>query len=147
MADIVDSSTRSRWMSGIRGKDTRPELVVRRYLHSIGFRYRLHVRHLPGCPDIVLTKHRTCIFVHGCYWHRHAGCKYATTPATRRDFWLAKLEANAQRDMRVAAGLVEAGWRVIELWECGLRGSGEPLDWLGPEIAEGSAQFLSWPPT
>lgn len=108
-------------MSGIRAKDTRPEMLVRRELHRLGFRFRLHDPRLPGKPDLVLRKHSAVIFVHGCYWHRHEGCRYATTPATRREFWLTKFEANVQRDRREQESLRAAGWRVFVVWECALR--------------------------
>jgi DNA mismatch endonuclease (patch repair protein) len=120
MSDIVDTATRSRMMSGIRGRDTKPELVVRRYLHRAGFRYGLHVRSLPGRPDIVLTRHRAVIFVHGCFWHRHPGCRYAYSPKSREDFWRAKLDGNAQRDAVVADALRRLDWRVFIMWECEL---------------------------
>ncbi len=121
MTDIVDSQTRSRMMSGIRGKNTKPELALRRSLHALGFRYRLHAKGIPGKPDIVLPKYRAVIFVHGCFWHRHAGCRYATVPATRPEFWAAKFEANVARDAAVQSALRETGWRVATVWECALR--------------------------
>ena len=99
MTDIVDSQTRSRMMSGIRGKNTKPELALRRSLHALGFRYRLHAKGIPGKPDIVMPKYRAVIFVHGCFWHRHAGCRYATVPATRPEFWATKFDANVVRDV------------------------------------------------
>lgn len=118
MPDIVSPETRSRMMSGIRGRNTKPELAVRRYLHARGFRYRLHVRELPGKPDIVLPRYRTAVFVHGCFWHRHEGCRFAYTPKSRQQFWLAKLEGNAVRDERAAQRLRDLGWRVEVVWEC-----------------------------
>jgi DNA mismatch endonuclease (patch repair protein) len=121
MADVVDKVTRSRMMSGIKGRDTRPELVVRRALHAAGFRYRLHAADLPGRPDIVLPRHRVVILVHGCFWHRHAGCRFATTPATRTDFWAQKFERNLERDIRNRQALRAEGWRIATLWECSLR--------------------------
>ncbi len=121
MTDIVDKQTRSRMMAGIRGKDTKPELALRRALHARGFRYRLHALHVPGRPDIVLPKHRAVIFVHGCFWHRHAGCRYTTTPSTRPEFWQAKFNANVARDSSVRTALLESGWRVVTVWECALR--------------------------
>jgi DNA mismatch endonuclease, patch repair protein len=121
MTDIVDSQTRSRMMSGIRGKNTKPELALRRSLHALGFRYRLHAKGIPGKPDIVMPKYRAVIFVHGCFWHRHAGCRYATLPATRPEFWGAKFDANVMRDVAVQSALREAGWRVGTVWECALR--------------------------
>lgn len=121
MADIVNSQTRSRMMAGIRGMDTKPELALRRALHALGFRYRLHVRSVPGKPDIVMPKYHAVIFVHGCFWHRHRGCRYTTTPSSRRDFWIAKFDANVARDIVVRSALSQAGWRVATVWECALR--------------------------
>ena len=121
MTDIVDKKTRSRMMSGIRGKNTRPEMMVRRALHAAGFRYRLHAKDLPGKPDIVLPKYRAVVFVHGCFWHRHEGCYYATIPKSRQVFWISKLEANRRRDAKTRERLAAAGWRVFVVWECGLK--------------------------
>lgn len=121
MTDIVDSQTRSRMMAGIRGKDTKPELALRRSLHSLGFRYRLHAKGIPGKPDLVLPKYRAVIFVHGCFWHRHPGCRYASTPATRPEFWASKFSANVARDSAVRSALLLAGWRVATVWECAMR--------------------------
>jgi len=118
LVDVVDKKTRSRMMSGIRGKNTRPEIAVRRYLHAHGFRFRLHRKDLPGKPDVVLPKYRTAIFVHGCYWHRHDGCKYATTPSSNREFWQRKFRENVERDRRDQARLADAGWNVLVIWEC-----------------------------
>jgi len=105
-------------MGRVRQKDTAPELSVRRILFSNGFRYRLHVRSLPGSPDIVLPRFKTAIFVHGCFWHRHAACRRTTTPKTRTEFWQAKFDANMARDSKNEALLKELGWRVIVVWEC-----------------------------
>ena len=121
MADIVDPETRSRMMSGIRGKDTKPELALRRALHARGFRYRLHDKKLPGKPDLILPKFHAAIFVHGCFWHRHEGCKHATTPATRPEFWQAKFRENVERDQRNIDALLALGWRVAVVWECEIR--------------------------
>lgn len=121
MADIVDQKTRSRMMSGIGGKDTRPELILRRALHSRGYRYRLHDRKLPGSPDIVMRGRKTAIFVHGCFWHRHENCRYAPTPSTRTEFWAQKFERNVARDAETVAALHEMGWRVAKVWECELK--------------------------
>lgn len=121
MTDIVDASTRSRMMAGIRGKDTRPEVLLRSALHREGFRFRLHDRRLPGRPDLVLPKYRAVVLVHGCFWHRHEGCRYATKPSTRPEFWETKFEANVRRDREVHAVLKAAGWRVATVWECALR--------------------------
>ena len=105
-------------MSRIRSKNTGPEKSVRSMLHRMGFRFRLHVAGLPGRPDIVLPKYRTVILVHGCFWHRHPGCKYAYTPKSRKAFWQKKFEANLKRDERVMAELRALGWKVIIVWEC-----------------------------
>lgn len=117
----IVSSVRSRNMAAIRGKDTAPELAVRRILHAMGLRFRLHRRDLPGRPDIVLPKHRTVVFVHGCFWHRHEDCRYTTTPKTRQEFWQSKFAANIERDRRNRTDLLQLGWRVIVIWECELR--------------------------
>lgn len=108
-------------MSGIRGKNTKPELLVRKALHARGFRYRLHCSGLPGKPDLCLPKHRAVIFVHGCFWHGHA-CHLFKTPSTRPDFWLAKIEANRTRDSVVNAELLTLRWRVAQIWECAVKG-------------------------
>lgn len=121
MTDVVDASTRSRMMAGIRGRHTAPEIAVRRYLHGAGLRFRLHDRRLPGRPDLVLPAYRTAVLVHGCFWHRHPGCRYATTPATRPEFWAAKFAANVDRDRRNAATLEAMGWNVMVVWECETR--------------------------
>ena len=118
MPDIVSREVRSRMMSGIRGKNTQPEMRVRRFLHSRGFRYRLHVRELPGHPDIVLPRYRTVVFVHGCFWHQHPGCKYAAKPDTNSTFWAAKLSRNQERDEAQIAELKNHGWVVVVVWEC-----------------------------
>lgn len=107
-------------MSRIRGGDTTPERRVRSLLHSMGYRFRLHRKNLPGRPDIVLPKHRAAIFVHGCFWHRHAGCKYAYTPKSRVGFWQRKFGENQRRDRRARQQLDELGWRVVIVWECEL---------------------------
>ena len=117
MTDVVDRATRSRMMSGIRGRDTKPEKQVRSFLHRAGLRFRLHAS-LPGKPDLVFPKHGAVVFVHGCFWHRHAGCRYATTPSSNVEFWQAKFDANVARDKRVARQLREDGWRVFVVWSC-----------------------------
>ena len=121
MADIVDAATRSRMMSGIRGKDTKPEYLVRRGLHARGFRFRLHGSTLPGRPDLVLSKYSAAILVHGCFWHAH-GCSLTKVPKTRPDFWRQKLEGNQARDARQLQELHSMGWRTLTIWECALRG-------------------------
>jgi len=108
-------------MSRIRAKDTTPELAVRSLLHRLGYRFRLHRKDLPGQPDIVLPKHQTVIFVHGCYWHRHKGCSFSYTPKTRTGFWLQKFEENVDRDTRTKKRLRNLGWRIIIVWECEIR--------------------------
>jgi len=137
MADVVDKETRSRMMSGIRAKDTKPELVIRSALHRAGFRFRLHRRDLPGTPDIVLPRYNAVINVHGCFWHYH-GCKYSKVPETRTDFWLKKLEANRDRDKKKSGELAVAGWRELVVWECALR-SGE---WTIKELVADITEWL-----
>lgn len=109
-------------MAGIRSKNTMPELLLRRALHARGLRYRLHRAKLPGKPDLVYAKHQAVVFVHGCFWHRHSNCRFATTPATRPEFWTAKFSANIERDKRNVAALLENGWRIATVWECALKG-------------------------
>lgn len=132
MTDIVDRATRSRMMSGIRGRDTKPELRVRRFLHAAGFRFRLSPKDVFGKPDIVLPKYRAAVFVHGCYWHRHEGCRYATMPESNKDLWLAKFVANKRRDREVRARLLAENWSVQVVWECDL--SDERLHRLAESI-------------
>ncbi|MFG8730413.1 very short patch repair endonuclease [Pseudomonas aeruginosa] len=108
-------------MKAVRREHTSPELVVRKLLHSLGLRFRLHKRSLPGSPDIVLRKHHAVIFVHGCFWHRHPGCRYASMPKTRREYWEPKFLANVERDARKASELEALGWRVLLVWECETR--------------------------
>lgn len=120
MVDVVDPTTRSRMMSNITGRNTEPELLVRKFLFREGFRFRVHVKTLPGRPDIVLPKYKAIVLVHGCFWHRHEGCKLAASPKTRPEFWSNKLEQNVLRDKYNEAALQELGWRVIVAWECRL---------------------------
>ena len=123
-------------MSGIRGKNTKPEMLVRRALFAAGYRFRLHRRDLPGAPDIVLPGRRVAVFVHGCFWHMHAGCKYAKLPSTRPEFWSQKLEGNVARDHRAIEALLADGWRSLTVWECATR---------GPESAASLSKALaSW---
>ncbi len=116
--DIVDPLRRSQMMARIGPRHTQPELVVRRLLHHLGFRFRLHRTDLPGRPDLVLPRYRLVIFVHGCFWHRHQGCLNCTMPKTRTDFWISKFDQNVARDARTARALRRSGWRVITIWEC-----------------------------
>jgi DNA mismatch endonuclease (patch repair protein) len=116
--DRLTKARRSWNMSRIRGKDTGPEKVVRSLLHRLGYRFRLHGKGLPGRPDIVLARHRVVVLVHGCFWHRHRGCKNCTTPTNNRKFWVKKLEGNAARDRLNRRALVRLGWRVVVIWEC-----------------------------
>lgn len=118
--DVVTAEVRSRMMAGIRGKNTNPEKVVRSIIHRMGLRFRLHQKDLPGSPDLVLRRHNTVVFVHGCFWHLH-GCRWSSMPKTRTEFWRAKLNGNRERDKVNRAALRKAGWRVIEIWECELR--------------------------
>lgn len=119
--DVHDRETRSYNMSRIKGKDTNPEEIVRKYLFSQGFRYRKNDKRLPGKPDIVLPKYKTVIFVNGCFWHRHEGCRYFVWPKSNSEFWRKKIERNVERDKEKTAGLVAAGWKVLVIWECELK--------------------------
>lgn len=114
-------SVSSRRMRAVKRENTSPELTVRRLLHALGLRFRLHKRSLPGSPDIVLRKHKAVIFVHGCFWHRHPGCRYASTPKTRQEYWMPKFVANIERDARKASELEALGWKVLTVWECETR--------------------------
>ena len=117
----ISPETRSRMMSGIQGKNTRPEMTVRSFLHRSGIRFRLHGRGLPGRPDVVLPRWNAVVFVHGCFWHGHIGCRYFKLPQTREEFWKTKIHANSRRDSVAVDRLQEAGWRVAIIWECALR--------------------------
>lgn len=121
MADVHSKATRSYNMSRIKGKDTKPEMLVRRYLHAHGYRYRLHVKDMPGKPDIVLPKYKTVILIHGCFWHGHEGCKYYVVPKTRTQWWLNKINGNIANDTKADELLIKEGWKVITLWECDLK--------------------------
>jgi DNA mismatch endonuclease (patch repair protein) len=132
--DIVDSATRARMMSGIRGKNTVPEMLVRRFLHARGYRYRVHRRDLPGKPDLVLPRLKVCIFVHGCFWHRHPGCVYATTPKTRPEFWSEKFQKNVKRDLANIDALEAAGWNVLIVWECHLKNDPDTLERVAEKL-------------
>jgi DNA mismatch endonuclease (patch repair protein) len=137
MTDIVDKETRSRMMSSIRGKNTKPELAVRSYLHRAGLRFRLHVR-LPGKPDLAFPKYRTVVFVHGCFWHRHKSCRFATAPASNTVFWQKKFDANVSRDAAAKKALRKLGWRVRVIWACQL--TPRKLESLASEIAGGDGR-------
>ena len=132
MADRLTAEQRRKCMSRIRGKNTKPEMLVRKYLFARGFRYRIHVKRLPGTPDIVLRKYRTVIFVNGCFWHGHEGCRYFVLPKSRTDFWREKIERNRKRDMEQRIRLRMMGWHVVVLWECSLR----------PKVREHTLQAL-----
>ncbi len=121
MSDVHNKKTRSYNMSRIRSKDTKPEILARKYLFSKGFRYRLHDRKLPGKPDIVLSKYKTVLFIHGCFWHGHEKCKYFVTPKTRTQWWLEKIARNKQVDKRNVRLLKALGWRILTVYECKLR--------------------------
>jgi len=137
LADVVDPATRSRMMSGIRGKNTKPELLIRKALHARGFRYRLHCD-LPGKPDICLPRHRAVIFVHGCFWHGH-GCHLFKWPKTRPEFWRAKIGRNCEVDRAAEQRLSDEGWRVATIWECAVKGKSRlALD----EVATNCADWL-----
>ena len=138
MTDLVSEEQRSYIMSRVASKNTKPELLVRSYLHRRGFRFRIHGKELPGRPDLVFLKYRSVVFVHGCFWHRHKGCTRSTMPATRVEFWREKFERNVARDLTDQADLRKLGWRVLVLWECEiakLTSREERLRLLAAEIA------------
>lgn len=155
MTDVVSPAKRSQMMSGIKGKNSLPEMLVRKALFAMGHRFRLHRRDLPGSPDIAMPGLKVAIFVHGCFWHAHQGCKYAKTPSTRTQFWMAKLQGNVERDQRAAEKLTEMHWRVLTVWECSTR-DGEAAarltdslrTWIdsGADTGEISAQSLTGVP-
>ncbi|MCY1393027.1 Very short patch repair protein [compost metagenome] len=130
-------------MRAVKRAHTGPEIVVRQALHALGLRFRLHRRDLPGSPDIVLPRFRTVVFVHGCFWHRHPGCRYASTPKSRQEYWLPKFKANVERDAKKEAQLRELGWRVLVIWECEARKPAELDERLRREFpGAGSARTL-----
>ena len=133
--DVHSPEKRSFNMSRIKGKDTSPEMMIRRWLWSKGYRYRLHRKGLAGKPDIVLPRYAVAVFVHGCFWHRH-GCRATTTPASRQEFWTAKFQENVKRDKRNVKDLMSNGWRVMIIWECGLRGNNADLDLVGHQTLD-----------
>lgn len=135
MTDVVDAATRSRMMSGIRGRNTKPEISIRSLLHRQGFRFRLHVLQLPGKPDIVLPRYRAVIFIHGCFWHGH-NCRLFKLPATRPEFWRKKFDQNKANDQKAVDALLASGWRVGIVWECAIRGAGRDLNHIGFRLAE-----------
>lgn len=130
MADVMTSEQRSRCMAAIKGKDTKPEMIVRKYLFSRGLRFRVQVRKLPGTPDIVLPKYKTVVFVNGCFWHGHNGCKYFRLPKSNVEFWKEKIERNIERDKESMQALFDLGWKVVRVWECELRNKANRKDTL-----------------
>jgi DNA mismatch endonuclease (patch repair protein) len=135
MADVVDSATRSRMMSGIRGRNTKPEILIRSLLHRRGFRFRLHARDLLGKPDIVLPRYHAVVFVHGCFWHGH-DCPLFKWPSTRSDFWREKIGRNQANDIEAKDILLASGWRVGIVWECALRGAGKNIEGVAQRLAD-----------
>lgn len=142
--DIVSSAIRSRMMSNIGSKDTKPEINLRKILHANGFRYRLKTKILNITPDIVLPKYKLAIFVHGCFWHRHPDCKYSTFPKTNIVKWQIKFQKNLNRDVRVIAKLLESKWRVMVIWECWEKRNLD-ISWIFPWIRVSDSKFISWP--
>lgn len=128
MVDIVDTSTRSRIMASIKGRDTKPEILIRKLLHKRGFRFRIHVKELPGSPDVVLRKYKAVIFINGCFWHGHKGCHLFKIPATRTEFWEEKINKNQLNDIKSIKLLLDNGWRVCVVWECSVRGAKKDLN-------------------
>lgn len=142
--DIVSLQKRSEMMSGIHSKNTKPEIIVRKYLHNNGFRYRLYTKINNFSPDIVLRKYKVAIFVHGCFWHRHQRCKYMTTPKTNTPQWQLKFETNISRDFITMQSLLEAGWRIAVIWECWEKRKLD-ISWLGTWITTPGNRYVSWP--
>ena len=145
MADKLSSTQRKYCMSRIRGKNTKPEILVRKGLHARGFRFRLHNKKLPGSPDIVLHRYGVAIMINGCFWHGHKGCKYATKPKSNVEFWEAKIASNRHRDEVTEAHLQALGWHVVTIWECELKGKSKVtsrLDELVEEIRAAGVSFL-----
>lgn len=140
--DRLSATKRSWLMSRVRGVNTVPEMRVRKYLHALGFRYRLHGKNLPGKPDIVLPKYRTVIFVHGCFWHRHRGCRYASMPKSNVEFWKDKFESNVSRDKKNQYALRKAGWRCLTIWACETKAE-RKLARLAAKIVNGNARKCS----
>ena len=140
----MDKKTRSRVMSRIRAKDTRPEIIVRSFLHRRGFRFRKHSERVPGKPDLILPKYSVVIFVHGCFWHQHEGCRYSVIPKSNREYWDKKLLRNQQRDQINIDEALKKNWRVLIIWECGLKDEPEALDFL-PAWIMGSEDYREWP--
>lgn len=136
MTDVFTRQKRSHIMSLVKGSNTKPELLVRSVLHRLGFRFRLHRRDLPGCPDIVLPKHHKVIFVHGCFWHGHKGCKRAGRPASNAEFWNAKLTRNIERDRQNISDLRKLGWRSLVVWECETRAPNRMISRLEAFLVE-----------
>lgn len=138
MTDVLTRSQRRLNMSRIKAKDTKPEMMLRRGLHALGYRYQLHRRDLPGCPDLTFPRYKAIVFVHGCFWHRH-GCNFFKIPATRTEFWLNKISRNTERDHNTHAALHYDGWRILTVWECALRGKNQ----LGlDEVLRCTVRFL-----
>ncbi|MEO5375536.1 MAG: DNA mismatch endonuclease Vsr [Alphaproteobacteria bacterium] len=135
MVDVISPEARSALMARVKGWNTKPEMVVRSLTHGLGFRFRLHRRDLPGTPDLVFPGRRKVIFVHGCFWHRHAGCKLAAEPKTRQEFWTRKFQDNVERDRTARESLEAAGWKVLVVWECQTRAPAG--------LAERLSEFLS----
>jgi DNA mismatch endonuclease (patch repair protein) len=143
MTDVVDKEKRSQMMAAIKGKNTKPEMSLRTELHRLGFRYRLHSKLMIGQPDLVFPRFRAAVFVHGCFWHRHPNCRYATTPKTHESFWFNKFQSNINRDGVVRKRLLAEGWRIAIVWECALRRKGSaPIaasqlaKWLESDVPE-----------
>ncbi|WP_277563060.1 DNA mismatch endonuclease Vsr [Burkholderia sp. IO2] len=134
MVDFLSPRERSKRMSLIRGRDTQPELALRRALHRLGLRFRLHGAGLPGKPDLVFPRYKTVVFVHGCFWHQHTGCSIATIPKSNTQFWMEKFKKNIDRDKRVSAQLNELGWKVLVAWECELS-TRQKIELTGKRIA------------
>jgi len=136
VSDRVDAAKRSQIMAKVKSKHTKPELAVRKIVHALGYRYRLHCSDLPGKPDLVFRPKRKLIFVHGCFWHRHKKCRFATTPKTRVEFWESKFRANVARDRRNRLELKQLGWQILSVWQCELKNVEKLTERLNDFLAE-----------
>lgn len=143
MVDVLTPEQRRLNMSRVKGRNTRPEMLLRRGLHARGFRFRLHSKELPGRPDLVFPKHRACVFVHGCFWHGHT-CALSKMPSTRKEFWENKISGNRARDQKVAQALFDSGWKVLIVWECATRGRHRLNE---DELINRCAKFITTPDT
>ncbi|GAB2782002.1 very short patch repair endonuclease [Halomonas shantousis] len=144
MKETSKTKSRSEIMAAVKSKNTSPEMKLRRFLHNQGFRYRLHKEGLPGKPDLVFSRYKLALFVHGCFWHRHSGCRYASQPATNLEYWNKKFSRNIERDARQQKELLAQGWRVLVIWECGTKHAWNEAQEI-EEIIKSNESYSQWP--